>query len=364
MKLLVLGGTVFLGRHVVESALERGHSVTLFNRGTRPDVSFAAGPSDSGEVPGRARTDYEAPEILKGDRYTDLTALAGRSWDAVVDTCGFIPSAVRASAELLADAVAHYTFISSGSVYAPVDAPGYDETSAVGTIDDDALAQVEARVRAQGASAATLGEAYGPLKALCERAAEAAMPGRVLQVRAGLIVGPFDKSDRFTYWVRRLARAGDVLAPEPPEQPVQIVDVRDLASWIVRMAEGRRAGVFNATGPEQPAPLGAVLEETSRALGTSPRLVWAGESFLLENGVAPWMGLPLWLPQQDPEDRYMQTMGCAKARDAGLTFRPLADTVRATRQWDVSRGEPALGAGLDAEKERSLLDAWQARPPT
>jgi 2'-hydroxyisoflavone reductase len=215
-------------------------------------------------------------------------------------------------------------------------------------------------VRAQGAATgATLGEAYGPLKALCERAAEAAMPGRALHVRAGLIVGPFDKSDRFTYWVRRLARAGDVLAPAPPQQPAQYVDVRDLASWIVRMAEERRAGVYNATGPAQPATLGATLEETARALGTSPPFVWADEAFLLEKKVAPWMGLPLWLPQQDPEIRYMLTMNSGRALAAGLTFRPLAETVRATRAWDVGRGEPTLGAGLSPERESELLDAWR-----
>lgn len=345
MKLLVLGGTVFLGRHVAASALARGHSVTLFNRGTR-DVSF--GKDDAGV------------ERLKGDRYTDLSALDGGLWDAVVDTCGFIPSAVRASVEHLADAVAHYTFISSGSVFDPITEPDYDETAPVGTIDDATLAAVEARVRAEGHGQATLGEAYGPLKALCEAAAEKALPGRVLSVRAGLIVGPFDRSDRFTYWVRRLARAGDVLAPAPAEQPIQLVDVRDLADWIVRMAEEGRAGVYSATGPDRRTSFGAMLEESARALSTRPRFVWADESFLLEQKVAPWMGLPLWLPQENPSMRYMLTADCTKAIAAGLTFQPLGETVRATREWDAGRGEPPLQAGLAPEREQEILAAWRA----
>lgn len=358
MKLLVLGGTIFLGRHVVESALARGHSVTVFNRGTR-DVSFAAAGAAAGTAPA-------APvhvESLKGDRYIDLSALDGRRWDAVVDTCGFIPSAVRAAAERLAGAVDHYTFVSSGSVYSPIDSPDYDESAPVGTIDDAELARVEARVRAEGASNATLGEAYGPLKALCETAVEAAMPGRALHVRAGLIVGPFDKTDRFTYWVRRLARAGDVLAPAPAQQPVQFVDVRDLAAWIVRMAEARRAGVFNATGPARPTSFGATLEASAAALATRPRFVWADERFLLEKDVAPWMGLPLWLPQEDPSLRYMLTMDCSRAREAGLTFRALAQTVQATRMWDEGRGDPPLQAGLAPEREREILDDWRTRRP-
>jgi len=348
MRLLILGGTVFLGRHVAESALARGHSVTLFNRGTR-DVSFGA--REAGV------------ERLKGDRYTDLSALDGRRWDAAVDTSGFIPSAVRASAERLAEAVEHYTFVSSGSVFDPITSPGYDETAPVGSIDDAALAAVEARVRAQGASQATLGEAYGPLKALCESAAEAAMPSRALNVRAGLIVGPFDRSDRFTYWVRRLARGGDVLAPAPAEQPVQFIDVRDLAAWIVRMAEERRAGVYSATGPAERTGFGAMLEESARALDAHPRIVWADEGFLLEQEVAPWMGLPLWLPQENPAVRYMLTADCARAIGAGLTFRPLAETVRATREWDAGRGEPPLQAGLAPEREAEILAAWRARGP-
>ena len=189
MNLLILGGTVFLGRHLVEAALARGHAVTLFNRGQHnPDL-------------------FPEVERLRGDRDGDLQALEGRRWDAVVDTCGYVPRVVRASAEMLAPNVDHYTFISSISVYADTSKPGIDEQAPVGTLDDPTTEEVT-------------GESYGPLKALCEQAAEAAMPGRVLNIRPGLIVGPHDPTDRFTYWVRRVAEGGEVLAPGNPHAPV------------------------------------------------------------------------------------------------------------------------------------------------
>src|SRR5688572_29497367 len=197
MRLLVLGGTKFLGRAVVEAAVARGHEPTLFHRGlTNPGL-------------------FPDLEHLRGDRDGGLAALQGRTWDAVIDPSGYVPRIVRASAELLADAVEHYTFISSISVYPSFPTPGMDESSPVGTLEDPTVEDVPAH--------------YGPLKALCEQAAEAAMPGRVFHVRAGLIVGPNDPSDRFTYWPVRVAKGGDVLAPGSPERPVQIIDVRDLA---------------------------------------------------------------------------------------------------------------------------------------
>ncbi len=209
MKLLVLGGTVFLGRHLVEAATARGHSVTLFNRGQHnPEL-------------------YPEVEKLRGDRDSDLSALQGRRWDAVIDTCGYLPRAVRASAELLADAVDHYTFISSISVYADFHTPAMDESAPVGTLADETVEEVT-------------GETYGPLKALCEQAAERALPGRVLNIRPGLIVGPHDPTDRFTYWPVRVARGGEVLAPGRPHVPVQVIDGRDLAEWTVRMVEARQ----------------------------------------------------------------------------------------------------------------------------
>src|SRR5688572_6537477 len=272
-KLLVLGGTLFVGRHVVEAALARDHEVTLFNRGqTRAGL-------------------FSDVEELRGDRDGDLTALRGRQWDAVVDPSARIPRWVRTVGEILTDAVEHYTFISSGSVYSPGRPTGYDESAPVHTLRDETVEEI------------TDPETYGGLKVLCERAAEERMPGRVLSVRAGLIVGPYDPTGRFTYWVHRAARGGDVVAPEPRSQPVQLVHARDLADWILAMAERRQGGVFNATGPEEPLTLERVLEECQDTTRSEGRVVWVDERFLLENGVEPWSDLPLWLaPDANPRE--------------------------------------------------------------
>ena len=223
MKLLILGGTKFLGRHLVEEALARGHEVTLFNRGQlNPEL-------------------FPEVEKLRGDRDGGLEALRGRRWDAVVDTSGFSPRVVRDSARLLADSVEHYTFVSSQSAYRDTSVPGVDENYPVGTITDERLREAEALKQSELTAAPFFWEIYGALKALCERAAEEEMPGRVLNVRAGLIVGPHDFSDRFTYWPRRVSEGGEVLAPGDPGRQVQFIDVRDLAAWILDMAEARGA---------------------------------------------------------------------------------------------------------------------------
>ena len=328
MKLLILGGTVFLGRHIVDVALRRGHAVTLFNRGRRnPDL-------------------FPEVEKLRGDRDGGLDALRGRRWDAVIDPSGYVPRLVRASAELLADAVGHYTFISSLSVYADNRRPGIAEDYPVGRLADASVEQITA-------------ETYGPLKALCEQAAEAALPGRVLTVRAGLIVGPHDPTDRFTYWPARLVRGGEVLAPGRPDYRVQFVDVRDLADWIVRGVEARLTGVFNATGPEGVLTLGELLE----ACRGAARLTWVGEQFLLDQKVAPWSELPLWIPDSDPDSVGFSAFDCGKALAAGLTFRPLAETVRDTLAWAATRpADHPWRAGLTPEREAELLKLWHARP--
>jgi 2'-hydroxyisoflavone reductase len=328
MKLLILGGAVFLGRAVVESALARGHEVTLFNRGKRnPDL-------------------FPELEKLRGDRDGDLHALEGRKWDAVVDTCGYVPRIVEASARLLADAVAHYTFVSSISVYPDSGEPGRDETAPVMTLADESVEEIT-------------GETYGALKALCEKAAEAALPRRVLNVRAGLIVGPHDQSDRFTYWPRRIAQGGEVLAPAHPNYPVQIIDVRDLAEWIVRMAETRTSGIFNATGPDYPLTLQQVLDASREVSGGDARFTWIPESFLVEQKVEPWSELPLWLPEE--EFGGTLRMSIRKALDSGLRFRPLADTIRDTLVWHATRpADTVLRAGLQPEREQEVLRAWHA----
>lgn len=334
MKLLILGGTVFLGRHLVEAATARGHSVTLFNRGQHnPDL-------------------YPEAEKLRGDRDGDLSALQGRRWDAVIDTCGYVPRAVRATAELLAGAVDHYTFISSISVYTDFHSPGMDETAPVGTLADETVEEVT-------------GETYGPLKALCEQAAERALPGRVLNIRPGLIVGPHDPTDRFTYWPVRVARGGEVLAPGHLRTSVQVIDGRDLAEWTVRMVEARQVGAFNATGPDYELTMERLLEQCKAAAGSDARFVWVDEQFLLDNEVKPWTELPLWVAG-DGHMAHLLRIDCRKAFSAGLTFRPLAETIRDTLAWNATRPadedtdeEPR--AGMKPEREAELLRAWRAQ---
>ena len=336
MRLLVLGGTVFLGRHVVETALARGDEVTLFNRGIH-----GAGL-------------YPEVERLQGDRDGSLDALRGREWDAVVDTSGYFPRVVRRSAELLANAAAHYTFVSSGSVYADHSRPGTNERSA--TIE----------LPPQEAEELSSPEAYGGFKAQCEAAVEAALPGRALCVRAGIVAGPYDPTNRFTHWVTRIAHGGEVLAPEPRDQPVQVLDARDLCAWILRMAEGHGVGVYGAVGPV--LTMEELLERVRSGVGGGAELVWAGERFLVDAGVEPFQDLPLWLaPSVDPAYAGFLAVDGSKALAAGLEPRPVEDTARDTLAWARSGEEAApkdIGvsmppAGLAPERERELLDAWR-----
>jgi len=331
LELLILGGSVFLGRHLVEAAQARGHTITLFNRGQHnpelfPDV-----------------------EKLRGDRDSDLSALRGRRWDAAIDTCGYVPRVVAASAEQLAGAVEHYTFISSISVYADFSTIGIDEGAPVGTLADTTVEQVDSKT-------------YGPLKALCEQAAERAMPGRVLNVRPGLIVGPTDPTDRFTYWPQRVVQGGEVLAPGQPEQGTQIIDVRDLADWAIHMVEARQTGLYNATGPDYRLTMGQVLEASRAISGSDARISWVSERFLLDAGVLPWSELPLWLPAEDPANAGFDAIDCTRAIAAGLRFRPLADTIRDTLAWAATRpADHEWRAGLKREREAELLEAWGSR---
>lgn len=328
MKLLMLGGTVFLGRHIVEAALAAGHEVTLFTRGQR-----------NGDL-------FPEVEKLRGDRNEDLSALKGRQWDMVIDTCGYVPRVVRASAELLADNVEHYTFISTVSVYPDFANAGMDEATPVGRLADESVETID-------------GGTYGPLKALCEEAAEAAMPGRVLKVRPGLIVGPHDPTDRFTYWPVRVAQGGEVLAPVHPDFPVQVIDVRDLAEWTLRMSEQRKVGAFNVTGPDFTLTLGRLLQTCKEVSGSDATFTWVSDPFLQEQQVGPWLELPLWVTE---ELKGIWHINVAKALAEGLTFRPLSETVAATLAWEANRGPVAeRRAGLNAEKEQAVLAAWHAR---
>jgi nucleoside-diphosphate-sugar epimerase len=340
VRLLVLGGTKFLGRAVVEAALERGHEVTLFNRGeTNPEL-------------------FADAERLRGDRDGDLTALEGREWDEVLDTCGYVPRVVRASAELLADRAAHYTFVSSISVYSDFsESAGEDDTPLI-RLDDTNDESLE-------------GERYGGFKALCERVVADVFPGRSAFVRPGLIVGPNDPTRRFTYWPKRVAQGGEVLAPGRRGRQVQFVDARDLASWLVDLGERRTDGTFNATGPVPSVTMGELLE-TCRAVSESDaRFTWVDDKFLREEEVGEWMELPLWLAESDPAWRRFLEVDVSHAVEAGLSFRPVSETVRDTLEWALATGDPgaplASGvdhgrAGLDPQREIALLAEWRARP--
>jgi 2'-hydroxyisoflavone reductase len=336
MKLLILGGTKFLGRHLTDVAFARGDEVTHFNRGqSNADI-------------------FPEVEKLRGERDGGLNVLRGRRWDAVVDTSGYVPRVVRASAELLAEATDIYVFVSSMSVYADFSKPT-DEDSPVATLEDESVEEVT-------------GETYGPLKALCERAAEGAMQRRVMNVRAGLIVGPHDPTVRFSYWTSRVARGGEVLAPAPAEREIQFIDARDLSEWILRMAERRRAGVFNACGPDYKLTMRRFLEECREASRSDASFTWASEEFLIEKGVEAWSELPLWIPESSETHRYFLSANCERAFAAGLTFRPLSQTIRDTLAWQSS-GEPVppkdgvqlQDKTLTPERERELLEEWHKR---
>jgi 2'-hydroxyisoflavone reductase len=333
MRLLILGGTLYLGRHLVEAAVARGHEVTLFNRGrTGPEL-------------------FPGVERLRGDRDGDLGALAGRRWDAAIDLSGYLPAQVRAAAALLAPAIGRYGFISSISVYA--------ESASAGLTEEGAVARLE-----PGAAEALSGESYGALKAACEAEVEALLPGRALVVRPGLIVGPHDATDRSAYWPRRVAEGGEVLAPGRPGRPVQLIDARDLAAWIVRLCEAGAVGVMNATGPGEALAMASYLDACRSVSGSDARFTWVDESFLLGARVAPYTELPLWVPE---EVRAFGTVSIARARGAGLAFRPLAETLADILAWDrtqppgprVSRTRLPMPAGLSAEREQALLAAWR-----
>jgi 2'-hydroxyisoflavone reductase len=329
VRILVFGGTIFVGRHFVESALERGHEVTLFHRGQHGLDLF--------------------PEVerLQGDRERDLNVLGGRSWDAAVDTCGYVPRVVGASVDALRDAVGRYLFVSTIAAYASFDRAGLDESAPLAELEEPGSEDIQ--------------RFYGPLKARCER--EVARLGtHALVVRPGLIVGPQDPTDRFTYWVRLVAAGGDVLAPGRPERRVQVIDSRDLALWMVRLLEDERGGAYNAVGPEGVLTMGELLETCRSVSGSDARIVWVPEDELLGAGVEPWSELPLWIPESDGEMGGFLAFDASAAIAHGLRFRPLAATVADTLSWDRVRtsvlrkdvGVDIGPVGLSAEREAQL----------
>jgi 2'-hydroxyisoflavone reductase len=323
MRLLILGGTRFVGRHIAEAALAQGWDLTLFNRGVSdPDA-------------------FPAARHLVGDRDGGLGALADGSWDLVVDTCGYVPRVVRASAELLAPRTTRYVFISSASAYADLSRPGATEEAPAATLEDPASEDVA--------------KYYGELKAACEATVRQVMGAdRAVIVRPGLIVGPHDPTNRFTYWVTRIARGGEVLAPQPRDQSVQVIDARDLAAWVTRLADAE-PGTYNAVGDV--TTMDGVLATIAAATNSDARLHWVEEQRLLAAGVEPWSDVPLWLaPGSDPSSRGFLSLSNAKAKAAGLELRPLAETVRDTLAWAKAAPAPTGDvAGLDPEVERRLL---------
>jgi 2'-hydroxyisoflavone reductase len=340
MKLLILGGTRFLGRHLVTAALAGNHELTLFNRGQHSSVPLTG------------------VETIYGDRNSDLRKLQGRSWDAVVDTCGYLPRAVRASAESLAQSVDRYVFVSSLSVYADVSAKGIDETAALATLTKEQLEKVNQVDSTGQPSAATYGEMYGGLKALCEQAAEEVLPNRVLVIRPGLIVGSYDYTDRFTYWVVRVAQGGEVLAPGRPERYVQFIDVKDLAEWTMKMIERQQTGVYNANGLPGSLTMENVLEGCKSVSDSGASFTWVSEDFLQQENVAPWSEMPLWLRDEEALKGFM-FVNCDKAVLSGLNFRPLNDTIKETLNWyEANRRTEPLRAGIDRDKEQRLLAKW------
>lgn len=327
MRVLIIGGTIFLGRALVDAAQERGHRVTLFNRGLSDPEA------------------YSDIETIRGDRETDLERLGGRRWDAVIDTCGYRPGQLQLSTAALRQAVDQYIFISTLSVYPLAGASNRDETAPVLTLEAEAGDEVTA-------------ETYGPLKVGCERAVLAAFPGSALIIRAGLIVGPYDPTNRFTYWVTRAARGGDAIAP-PDQQPLQFIDARDLAAFVLDGAESQLSGIYNVTGPAERMTFGEFLRSAKAALAREIRFHHASDAFLRGRGVEEFVGLPLWLNQEAAES--FMTFSIKRALAAGLRFRPLAQTIRDTNDWaSATPADTPRSADLSPELETTLLEAWRS----
>lgn len=324
MRILIIGGTRFLGRHLVEAALTRKHEVTLFNRGkSNPDL-------------------FPHLETILGDREKDVDKLQGRIWDTVIDVAGYIPRFVRLSAEALEPNVGRYVFISTISVYENFRKPGIDESYPVGKLEDETVEEIT-------------GETYGPLKALCEKIVQELYGERALIIRPGLIVGPHDPTDRFTYWPVRVARGGNVLAPQSPEAATQIIDVRDLSEFTLKLIEENASGIYNVTGPNYELTMGKLLEVSKQVSGSDANLKWASVEFLTQNNIAPWSDMPAWVPD-DEEGVGLSRIDISKAIGAGLKFRPLEKTVRDTLEWAGTRSsDHEWRAGLTSEREAEVL---------
>lgn len=340
LNLLFLGGTGFIGPHQVEYAKKRGHKISLFNRGrTNPGL-------------------FSDLEKFQGDRMkNDYASLrkaieSGRKWDCVIDNSAYFPREVRETIAAVKGAVDHYIFVSTVSVYGPDLKPGSDESAAVATIPDPNTEKLT-------------GESYGALKALCEQAAEAGMPGKVANLRPTLIVGPGDETDRFTYWPVRVDRGGPILAPGDGADTVQIIDARDFAEWCIHVAEARTVGVYNAAGPGKTLTMKEMLLQIGAGIGKTPELVWADTEFLTKHNVSAWQDMPVWIPRSTEESAQSRVSN-AKAIKAGLKFRPVSQTAKDTIEWLKTRAvdtRPRRGPkpGLTPEREAELLKLLKER---
>ncbi|NMC52605.1 MAG: NAD-dependent epimerase/dehydratase family protein [Chloroflexi bacterium] len=329
MRILILGGTQFVGRWMAQAAIDAGHQVTLFNRGQSNPHLFAQA------------------EKLTGDRGADLSALQGRTWDAVIDTSAYFPRQAAASADLLKDSIGLYLFVSSIAVYADFKQSGLHEGSEVGRLDDENIEVVNLKT-------------YGPLKALCEREVNRVLPDRNVILRPCIMVGPHDNTDRFTWWLHRAAQGGEMFAPGGPEVPFQIIDARDLAAWAVRLLENGQTGTFNAAGLQSPVTLGDTLTAAREISGSDARFTWVSEDFFKTHKVSHWRELPFWLPTWDAAYPGYFQIDNRKAVAAGLTFRPLRETVAGTLAWSRTLpADHAWRAGLTPQREEELLQAWR-----
>jgi nucleoside-diphosphate-sugar epimerase len=333
LNLLILGGTKFLGPAIVNAALERGHNISLFNRGKSrpglfPDLEHIIGNRD--------------PKIDPG-----LEPLKGRKFDAVLDTSSYAPRMAAASAELLKDACAHYLMISTVSVYPDLSKKGLTEGDEVGTIDDPTFEEIT-------------GTSYGPLKVLCEEAIEAAMPGRFTSLRPGLIVGPEDSTDRFSYWPLRVRAGGEVLVPGEYGDPVQWIDARDLGEFSIHCIEQKTMGLYNCCGPTNAADMAELVYGCKAVSGGDAEFTWVPAEFCAKQGLQPWGHLPVWAPGAG-EVAGINTVDCSKAIAAGMRTRPLADTVRDLYTWWDSQPDERrarVRAGMPREQEQESLAAW------
>lgn len=328
LSVLILGGTSFLGPHLVHEFQDSGHQVTLFNRGSQSNT-------------------FVHVEELRGDRDGALQALQSRNWDVVIDTSGLLPRVVEASSKILANATKHYIYLSSISVYKDFISQGIDE--------DYPLLELQDKT-----TEAVTDETFGALKASSEKIILDYFPNRALIIRPGLIVGPLDNTKRFSYWPLRMLKEGNMLAPGAPNQSVQFIDVRDLAKWIVKTAEKRLVGIYNATGPETPLSFEKLLHVCQEVTKNNVDITWVDEDFLITHQVQDWIELPLWLSYKRNRPGF-GTISIHKARNAGLIFRPLSETIIAILEEAKINKAKNEKIGLDPEKEQMILKSWKQR---